>query len=82
MDEPKKMNLQSTNFSHASSIKNQCSACENDFKFKTLYLAKCAHEIKNIFISISSFIENNNIIIKPSKNNNLANQEENIDFLK
>ena len=82
MDESKKMNLHSTNFSHASSIKNQCSSCENDFKFKTLYLAKCAHEIKNIFISISSFIENNNIIIKPSKNNNLANQEENIDFLK
>ena len=82
MDESKKMNLHSTNFSHASSIKNQCSSCENDFKFKTLYLAKCAHEIKNIFISISSFIENNNIIIKPSKINDLVTPEENIDFLK
>jgi signal transduction histidine kinase len=82
MDESKKMNLHSTNFSHASSIKNQCSSCEKDFKFKTLYLAKCAHEIKNIFISISSFIENNNIIIKPSKINDLVTPEENIDFLK
>ena len=82
MDESKKMNLHSTNFSHSTSIKNQCSSCENDFKFKTLYLAKCAHEIKNIFISISSFIENNNIIIKPSKINDLVTPEENIDFLK
>ena len=32
---------------------------ENELKMKTLYLAKSAHELKNVFLTISSFIENN-----------------------
>ena len=80
MEAPKNINLKQTHFSHASSIKNQCVSCENEFKFKALYLAKCAHEIKNILISISSFIENNSIVIK--QKNSSFNEEENINFLK
>ena len=80
MEDPKNINLKQTHFSHASSIKNQCVSCENEFKFKALYLAKCAHEIKNILISISSFIENNSIVIK--QKNSSFNEEENINFLK
>ena len=32
---------------------------ENELKMKSLYLAKSAHELKNVFLTISSFIENN-----------------------
>ena len=38
---------------------------KEEYQIKSLYLAKCAHEIKNILISIISFIENSNIIIEP-----------------
>ena len=39
-------------------IQNDESAMKEEYKIKSLYLAKCAHEIKNILISIISFIEN------------------------
>ena len=32
---------------------------ENELKMKSLYLAKSAHELKNVFLTISSIIENN-----------------------
>ena len=37
---------------------------ENELKMKSLYLAKSAHELKNVFLTISSFIENNGNSIK------------------
>ena len=43
------------------SIKNQVNNTidiENEFKIKSLYLAKSAHELKNVFLTISSFIQN------------------------
>ena len=43
-----------------------------EYKIKSLYLAKCAHEIKNILISIISFIENSQITI--NSNNNEDNE--------
>ena len=39
-------------------LKNPDSEKENEFKLKSLYLAKTAHELKNVFLTISSFIEN------------------------
>ena len=57
---------------------------ENELKIKSLYLAKSAHELKNVFLTITSFIESNGNSFnlentkKDDKNNNLPN----IDFLK
>jgi CheY-like chemotaxis protein len=51
---------------------------KEEYKIKSLYLAKCAHEIKNILISIISFIENSKITIEPISNifnNNYKNNE-------
>ena len=41
------------------------ASVKEEYKMKSLYLAKCAHEIKNILISIISFIENSHITIEP-----------------
>ena len=49
-----------------------------EYKIKSLYLAKCAHEIKNILISITSFIENSQIIINA---NDSCNDNETRDSL-
>ena len=49
-------------------IQNDESAMKEEYKIKSLYLAKCAHEIKNILISIISFIENSKITIEPYLN--------------
>ena len=38
---------------------------KEEYKMKSLYLAKSAHEIKNVLISIISFIENSKITIEP-----------------
>ena len=46
-----------------------------EYKIKSLYLAKCAHEIKNILISIISFIENSQITI--NSNNDFNDKEDN-----
>jgi len=50
---------------------------KEEYKIKSLYLAKCAHEIKNILISIISFIENSKITIEPITNilNNYSDNE-------
>ena len=59
-----------------------------EIKLKSLYLAKSAHELKNIFISISSFIENkinNNITIENSNDNTISenlNDNHNLKFLR
>ena len=59
-----------------------------EIKLKSLYLAKSAHELKNIFISISSFIENkinNNITIENSNDNIISenlNDNHNLKFLR
>ena len=55
-------------------IESKKPICEynEDVKLKGLYLAKSAHELKNIFISISSFIENkinNNVTLENSNSN-------------
>ena len=59
-----------------------------EVKLKSLYLAKSAHELKNIFISISSFVENkinNNPSIENSNDNtiseNLNDDNHNLKFL-
>ena len=36
---------------------------QNEFKIKSLYLAKSAHELKNVFLIICSYIENKDKII-------------------
>ncbi len=41
-----------------------------EYKIKSLYLAKCAHEIKNILLSIISFIENSQITINSNNDYN------------
>ena len=46
-----------------------------EYKIKSLYLAKCAHEIKNILISIISFIEKSQITI--NSNNDFNDKEDN-----
>ena len=59
-----------------------------EIKLKSLYLAKSAHELKNIFISISSFIENkinNNATIENSNDNTISenlNDNHNLKFLR
>ena len=59
-----------------------------EIKLKSLYLAKSAHELKNIFISISSFIENkinNNVTIENSNDNTISenlNDNHNLKFLR
>ena len=58
-----------------------------EVKLKSLYLAKSAHELKNIFISISSFVENrinNNPSIENSNDNTISenlNDNHNLKFL-
>ena len=56
---------------------------ENEFKIKSLYLAKSAHELKNVFLTISSFIENKGeTIISDFKEKNEKKVEEEYSFLK
>jgi CheY-like chemotaxis protein len=62
------------------SIKNQVNNTidiENEFKIKSLYLAKSAHELKNVFLTISSFIQNKDDISIGNKNNII---NKNIDY--
>jgi len=59
-----------------------------EIKLKSLYLAKSAHELKNIFISISSFVENkinNNLTLENSNENTISenlNDNHNLKFLR
>ena len=62
---------------------------ENELKMKSLYLAKSAHELKNVFLTISSIIENNGICffsntknIKNESNDNNYNLSNTNNFLK
>ena len=57
---------------------------ENELKIKSLYLAKSAHELKNVFLTITSFIENNgnSFNLEKTKTNDKNNNLPNIDFLK
>ena len=70
------------------SIKNQVNNTidiENEFKIKSLYLAKTAHELKNVFLTISSFIENrDDIPIDNFKNifNKEVDHDSSLNFLK
>ena len=62
------------------SIKNQVNNTidiENEFKIKSLYLAKSAHELKNVFLTISSFIQNKDDISIGNKNDII---NKNIDY--
>ena len=74
--------------SNKNTIKNQSSNTidvENEFKIKSLYLAKSAHELKNVFLTISSFIENkDDIPIVNQKNifNKDADRDSSLNFLK
>ncbi len=60
------------------------------YKIKSFYLAKCAHELKNILISIISFIENCNITLNENgtfinefeKEKNMLTPEKCKNFLK
>ena len=60
------------------------------YKIKSFYLAKCAHELKNILISIISFIENCNITLNENgtfineleKERNMLTPEKSKNFLK
>jgi len=59
-----------------------------EIKLKSLYLAKSAHELKNIFISISSFVENkinNNFTIENSNEKTISenlNDNHSLKFLR
>ena len=59
-----------------------------EVKLKSLYLAKSAHELKNIFISISSFVENkinNNFTIENSNEKTISenlNDNHSLKFLR
>ena len=56
---------------------------ENEFKIKSLYLAKSAHELKNVFLTISSFIENKEeTLLSDFKNKKEKEVEEEYSFLK
>ena len=56
---------------------------ENEFKIKSLYLAKSAHELKNVFLTISSFIENKEeTLLSDFKNKKEKELEEEYSFLK
>ena len=74
--------------SNKNTIKNQSSNTidvENEFKIKSLYLAKSAHELKNVFLTISSFIENrDDIPIDNLKNifNKEVDHDSSLNFLK
>ena len=74
---------------------NNTSRIENEtiiekYKLKSLYLAKCAHELKNILLSIISFIENSNITLNENgifinefeKEKNIFTPEKSKNFLK
>ena len=75
--------------SNNNTVKNPSSNntidIENEFKIKSLYLAKTAHELKNVFLTISSFIENkDDIPIVNQKNifNKDADRDSSLNFLK
>ncbi len=56
---------------------------ENEFKIKSLYLAKSAHELKNVFLTISSFIENKeDSILSDLKSDKEKKIKEEYSFLK
>ena len=59
---------------------------ENELKIKSLYLAKSAHELKNVFLTISSFIQNNGISLNSDspgpKKETCCDDLENKNFLK
>ena len=50
---------------------------QNEFKIKSLYLAKSAHELKNVFLTICSYIENKDELIL--QNNEFNKKKENED---
>ena len=75
--------------SNNNTVKNPSSNntidIENEFKIKSLYLAKTAHELKNVFLTISSFIENrDDIPIDNLKNifNKEVDHDSSLNFLK
>ncbi len=75
--------------SNNNTVKNPSSNntidIENEFKIKSLYLAKTAHELKNVFLTISSFIENrDDIPIDNFKNifNKEVDHDSSLNFLK
>ena len=75
--------------SNNNNVKNPSSNntidIENEFKIKSLYLAKTAHELKNVFLTISSFIENrDDIPIDNLKNifNKEVDHDSSLNFLK
>ena len=53
-----------------------------EYRIKSLYLAKCAHEIKNILISITSFIENSKITIIENNEEEKEKSDKSKNFLK
>ena len=54
---------------------------QNEFKIKSLYLAKSAHELKNIFLTICSFIENREDSILFNHKNSKENEIEKDSYL-
>ena len=50
---------------------------KNEFKIKSLYLAKSAHELKNVFLTICSYIENKDEL--KIQNNEFNKKKENED---